>query len=466
MRKIETTDNNLGERFISIDGKLCDGDEDSSQIDDATRQVLLPYAGIDLAELARDNPGLLVFPPNAGAHEDGVDEACLYSLPGGKLTTHNIAGVFSVGSGTDRVQLSIRSRFDKDNPQQYFLMAMLKKVLGLNLLDLPASKGDDAIWDLLPCLLPYYLKRALGQGMFRCYRHFGFNDSEVRGTIDLGRHLAENIPFRGTVAYETREHTDNNAVVHLVRHAIEAVSRNPIFRNVLNGDEETRKAVAQIRMATPDYAPGAKMRVISRNVREIRHPYYTKWTDLQRLCLRILRHDPISFNGDGEGIFGIVFDVAWLWEEYLACFLKSFTHARNKQKLLGIDLFTDGHKIYPDFYSRDFQVVLDAKYKHLEHQGKALDRNDLNQMVTYLHVLPGKLAVLLYPWQDTVPEDQCPGYDEVGELNGCGGRVAKLSVAIPRLRSGQYLQSYTAQLEVSMLNIGVQIQQVCSMIEL
>lgn len=333
MRKIETTDNNLGERFISIDAVRCDGDEDVPLMDEDMRKVLLPYAGVSLSELSQSNPGLLVFPSNVGENDDGVEGECLYSLPGGRLTTHNIAGVFSVGSGTDRVQLSIRSRFDKDSPQQYFLMAMLKRVLGLNLLNLPASKGDDGMWDLLPCLLPYYLKRALAQGMFRCYRHFKFNDSEVRGTIDIGRHLGENVPFMGAIAYETREHTDNNAVVHLARHAIESVARDPMFRNVLNGDEETRKAVAQIRMATPDYAPSAKIRIIGQNIREVRHPYYTYWTDLQRLCLRILRHDPISFNGDGEGVFGIVFDVAWLWEEYLACFLKGFSHAQNKRKL-------------------------------------------------------------------------------------------------------------------------------------
>ena len=460
MRRIETTDNNLGERFISIDGQTCDGGD--VQIDEATRQALLPYAGISLSELARNNPGLLVFPPNVGENEDGVDEECLFSLPGGKLTTHNIAGIFSVGSGLDRVQLSIRSRFDKDNPRHYFLMAMLKKVMGLNLLDMPASSGDDCIWDLLPCLLPYYLRRALNQGLFRCYRRFKFNDSEVHGTIDLGRHLGENVPFRWTVAYETREHTDNNAVVHLVRHAIESVARDPMFRNVLSGDEETRKAVAQIRMATPDYAPLAKTRIIGQNIREIRHPYYTNWTELQRLCLRILRHDPISFNGDGEGIFGIVFDVAWLWEEYLACFLKEFTHAENKRKLYGINLFTNGHRIYPDFYSQEMGVVLDAKYKHLERQGRVLDRNDLNQMVTYLHVLPGRLAVLLYPWQNNESDDRTLSYDGIGELNGHGGRVAKLAVAIPRLQSKQDFQSYTSQLEASMLDIQVQVQQACS----
>lgn len=455
MHKIETTDNNLGERFISIDGQTCDGDGVVT-IDETIRQTLLPYAGVSLSELARNNPGLLVFPPKVGGNEDGVEEECLYSLPGGKLTTHNIAGVFSVGGSTERVQISIRSRFDKDNPRQYFLMAMLKKVLGLNLLDLPVSSGDADIWDLLPCLLPFYLKRALKQGLFRCYRRFKFNDSEVRGTIDLGRHLNDNIPFRGTVAYETREHTENNAVVHLVRHAVESVSRDPVFRNVLSGDEETRKAVAQVRMATPDYAPSAKMKIIGKNVRGIRHPYYTNWTDLQRLCLRILRHDPISFNGDGEGIYGIVFDVAWLWEEYLACFLKKFTHSQNKKSRLGINLFTSGHKIYPDFYSRD--VILDAKYKHLERQGYALDRNDLNQMVTYLHVLPGRLAVLLYPWQGCQAGDQCPGYCNIGNLNGVGGMVSKLAVHVPAPQSQPDFPSYIGALEKSLSGIQEQVQ--------
>lgn len=438
MRKIETTDNNLGERFISIDAVRCNGDEDIPWIDEDMRKVLFPYAGVSLSELVQNNPGLLVFPPNVGENDDGVEGACLYSLPRGRLTTHNIAGIFSVGDGTERVQISIRSRFDKDNPRQYFLMAMLKKVLGLNLLDLPASSGDDCIWDLLPCLLPYYLKRALAQGMFRCYRHFKFNDSEVRGTIDLGRHLGENVPFRGTVAYETREHTDNNVVVHLVRHAIESVARDPVFRDVLSGDEETRKAVAQIRMATPDYLPSAKMKIIGQNIRGIRHPYYTNWTDLQRLCLRILRHDPISFNGDGEGIFGVVFDVAWLWEEYLACcfrdFRLNFTHARNKTGDNGISVFKFGRKdAYPDFYSKEMECVLDAKYKHLENHNPG--RDDVYQMISYIHVLPAQRAILLYP----LNESECVLGNEIGwdEKELCGGEnsgwICKLGFVVPAI---------------------------------
>ena len=44
-------------------------------------------------------------------------------------------------------------------------------------------------------MFPFYLKKALRQGLYKEYHKQNYNDSNVRGTIDINRHLGKNIPF-------------------------------------------------------------------------------------------------------------------------------------------------------------------------------------------------------------------------------------------------------------------------------
>jgi len=70
------------------------------------------------------------------------------------------------------------------------------------------------------------------------------------------------------------------------------------------------------------------------------HPYYSEYRPLQKLCLQILRREKLSYGQSSERIYGILFDGAWLWEEYLNLTLAKagFTHPENK---------TGKGKIYP-----------------------------------------------------------------------------------------------------------------------
>ena len=65
-------------------------------------------------------------------------------------------------------------------------------------------------------------------------------------------------------------------------------------------------------------------------MRDIAHPYYTEYTMLQKICLKILRHENIIFGNKKDKIYGLVFDGAWLWEEYLNTILHEiFIHPEN-----------------------------------------------------------------------------------------------------------------------------------------
>lgn len=298
--------------------------------------------------------------------------------------------------GWKNERLVITSRFaGKDS--NAFLDYLLTKgpAKGLNL-PTDASQ-EERVLNLPLFLFPDYLRRALRKGIFKTYIRHHYNDSKVRGTIDIARHIARNIPFIGNVAYSRREYSDDNYLTELVRHTIEFIKRK--FGNrILAGVKDEAE---RVREATPKYAPCDKMRVVAENVRmPVRHAYYHEYRDLQRLCIWILKQ---AWHRPGSGshrIYGVLFDGAWLWEEYVAELISElFHHPDNHRRRDAQHLFTEQQnnkpeqEIYPDFISKDKErrIIADAKYK------KELKNSDYQQLLAYMFRFGAKKGYLLYP---------------------------------------------------------------------
>lgn len=61
----------------------------------------------------------------------------------------------------------------------------------------------------------------------------------------------------------------------------------------------------------------------------------------------ILNQEKHGLGYQDQKIYGILFDVAWLWEEYVYTLLpKGFVHPRNKDKTDGISVFLLGNEKY------------------------------------------------------------------------------------------------------------------------
>ena len=69
-----------------------------------------------------------------------------------------------IEENNERVELSIRSRFQNEGKDGYFLHYMLQKVFNVAILDLKHSTADGDAFDFAMYLFPYYLKRAIKQG--------------------------------------------------------------------------------------------------------------------------------------------------------------------------------------------------------------------------------------------------------------------------------------------------------------
>lgn len=389
--------------------------------------------------LCERNNRILVFPNSFSESKDlnSSDYPLIMrrSLYEGKLSrivieTGNIAGFIGLGN----LSLSIHSRFTQDDGKghysDYFLHYMLEKVFSLNLVNLSHSKTDDSVFDFMLFLFPRMLNEALAQGLFKEYRHKKYNDANIKGAIDINRHIRYNMPFKGTVAYNTREFSYDNHVTELIRHAIEYISTHQIGKRLFQNDPETHENVSRIISATPQYQKRDIQKIIIANKKIICHPYFTQYAPLQKLCLRILQHEKLKYGDGIEEIHGILFDVSWLWEEYLATLLvpQGFKHPDNRNDIGAIYLTRDKKALrrFPDFYyMKDKTVIIDAKYK------KNIDtRNDINQMVTYMYRLRGHIGIFVKPLSGDSSKSRSYKLDGYGTDNDA--EIVVLEMPIPK----------------------------------
>ena len=317
---------------------------------------------------------------------------------------------------------------------------LLQKVLNINLNSLDtALSTEDKLYQLLMYLFPKYLQAALRKGHYKEYQRFFHNDSHVKGVVDVGNHLKKNLPFTGNVAYTTREFAFDNPIMQLIRHTIEFMkNQKSIGRGVLENLSTSRENVAEIVRVTPSYKIADRAKIIRLNqTKPLRHAYFREYRKLQELCLMILNREKHGLGYQEQKIHGILFDVAWLWEEYVHTLLpREFIHPRNKDRTDGISVFSNRErKVYPDFYDRERKIVLDAKYKKLELTEKGINRDDLFQLISYAYILQAEKAGLIFPSIDQTVSS------EIGKVEGYGVLLKKWSIQVPQ-KASSYSEFY------------------------
>ena len=394
-------------------------------------QVLLDRT---LDNLSQED-SIFIFPNDLKNSPDLDKEQKILETVNQKIKTGNVIGF--LGYGQER--LTISSRFSSKS-DDYFLHYLLQKVLNINLtsLDVGLSR-EERLYQLLIYLFPKYLEAAMRKGLYKEYQRFFHNDSHVKGVVDVGNHLKKNLPFTGNIAYTTREFTYDNPIMQLIRHTIEYIkNQKSIGQGVLDNLLTSRENVAEIVRVTPSYKIADRAKIIRLNqTKPLRHAYFREYRKLQELCLMILNREKHGFGYQEQKIHGILFDVAWLWEEYVHTLLpKDFIHPRNKEKKGGISVFSGGkRKVFPDFYHKELKIILDAKYKKLELTEKGINRDDLFQLISYAYILQAEKAGLIFPSIDQTVSS------EIGKVEGYGVLLKKWSIQIPQ-KTSSYSEFY------------------------
>lgn len=342
-----------------------------------------------------EDEGIFIFPDALERSNDITGDQSVIDSKNNCYQTSNIMGF--LGYGNDRLVISSRFTMDTIGGSDFFLQYLINKILNLpNILNLPTDSSPDTTnLNLLLVLFPYYLNAALRKGLFKTYLSRNLNDSNPRGLIDISRHISHNTPFIGNIAYKASELSYDNDVTELIRHTIEVIKQKPLGPRVLFTVKETVQDIVSV---TPTYNLTQRRRIIENNMKNpLRHAYYNEYRVLQKLCLLILRNQGKSIGTGFNKLHGLLFDGAWLWEEYINLLINDkFYHPRNKSGKGGQYLFQGSKgKIYPDFIGRNpnERIIADAKYK----PNTNIYGRDYLQILAYMYRFESTHGLFIYP---------------------------------------------------------------------
>lgn len=385
--------------------QIADNDYKGVSIDKSDIENIKQFANKKIKYLKENNLFIL----SKNSFKDDIENSDIIELDevNNKIYSNNIMGFI----GYNDTKIKITSRF-ASNENDYFLHYMLQKVFYSNIFNWEYTTERDYSFDFLIYMFTHFFQKAIRQGIFKSYQKREYNDANVRGVIDINRHIKNNIPFNGKIAYNIREYSYDNNITQLIRHTIEYI--NTKSKGILNINEDIKSGVFQIIEATKRYDKNKRQSIINKNLKKLNHPYFYEYEPLRKICIQILRHEELKYGREENKIYGILFDGAYLWEEYIYTILKDldFLHPRNKEKTDGINLLNKKWTVYPDFYNYNKQIVLDTKYKMLNKDNDKIDGSDKHQIISYVYTLGAKIGGFVYP-----SENKEFSFDNIGILN-------------------------------------------------
>ncbi len=361
----------------------------------------------------------------SGSHLDTGDRKSLRFLEyyragddGFRLDTGNLMGVlrFRDPNGKASVQVEVLSRFDKGK-DNHFLNYLLSRVFNCAI---GAEEVSAEQSSLLEFLLDIVFVRRLGEaakaGLLRHYREFRNNDWNFKGSLDLARHIRENLPLMHGIAYRKREIDLDVPVNRMILMAAMTVNRrHPSF---FGCDPDAADALRELRIGVTE-AHDLHTVLSHRDCREpVRHPFFREvWEPLRRIARMILEEErwtlfPEEATDDTE-VSGVVFDGSWLWEEYVATVLANAKFRHGTEPVLSV-FEGKGKRFIPDFYrlngsgEQGCDIVLDAKYKRSNPTGQ---REDVHQVLCYLLLTGATHGGLVFP---PIKKEENPKSNENG----------------------------------------------------
>ena len=386
--------------------QIADNNYKGVSIDKTDIENIKQFANKKIKYLKENNLFIL----SKNSFKDDIENSDIIELDevNNKIYSNNIMGFI----GYNDTQIKITSRFTPNSDKDYFLHYMLQKVFYSNIFNWEYTTERDYSFDFLIYMFTHFFQKAIRQGIFKSYQNREYNNANVRGVIDINRHIKNNIPFNGKIAYNTREYSYDNNITQLIRHTIEYI--NTKSKGILNINEDIKSGVFQIIEATKRYDKNKRQSIINKNLKKLNHPYFYEYEPLRKICIQILRHEELKYGREENKIYGILFDGAYLWEEYIYTILKDldFLHPRNKEKTDGINLLNKKWTVYPDFYNYNKQIVLDTKYKMLNKDNDKIDGSDKHQIISYVYTLGAKIGGFVYP-----SENKEFSFDNIGILN-------------------------------------------------
>jgi len=311
-------------------------------------------------------------------------EKDLFDYHSQKMYFGGLVGVISIknfefNKHSYDITLQIKTRLDyrdygtnKMN-NDYFLMTLLYDGY-TPLFGSDVKKDADRLTDYL--LLHGFLEKyeaAIVKGYFKTYYSKENNDSRVKGVINVSKHISTNLGlYNGKITYSFKEKSEYNYINRLIVCAYEFLINKygENIKNIMKKYPKLNESLETLKyfMKKPQYPN--RREIINKTINILRHPYYTEYEELRKICLKILREEKQSpFSGEeNERVDGVLVYVPKLWENYIKKFFRNNkVIAQNKIKVFDInDSNIYSQETIPDFvfyHNNKPFMILDAKFK-------------------------------------------------------------------------------------------------------
>ncbi|MCI8401859.1 MAG: hypothetical protein HFI38_07190 [Lachnospiraceae bacterium] len=263
-------------------------------------------------------------------------------------------------------QVTITSRFDRTNPQPFFLWYLIENYLGeavISLEDIGSTLQENFFDKFLALRLTVTLQQAWKKGGLRAYQSFCRNDSKLSGVIDVARHIRENLDLdNGRMAYRTQSYSLNNHWNVLFLQADASARRRfpDLMRRLERRLPEYSAALRTLAQAAPGWEDARLSRILDHTKKNIINPIYRDWEPVRHAARALLRRVGVSPARSGDfAATGVFLDIDRLWERLLED--KLFCEAK-KPFTQQSRFVLNGHmQMRPDFYFPSRHTVLDAK---------------------------------------------------------------------------------------------------------
>ncbi len=340
---------------------------------------------------------------------------------GKEIYVKGYCGVISLLINNEPITIIFNSRFSRNN--SFFLLHVFETALGIKGCvydDMRVAGKKERAWDYMLMLI--FLKQfheAFKGGVYREYREFDHNDSNVKGRIDIPRHIKENLLNNGKVAYTTREYTPDNYINILILKAFERlrISNRTAINNYLSQDDVINKGVNTLKTELTGFNDYSDIEILKRTNRKIVKNVFGKYEELRKTSIFILKRYGINgFVQMNQRSNGILIDMPGLWEQYLYKMLFSYYEESDnkeyRQEAFSI-LFEeiDGkmgvpkREVKPDYLIgyKNRKYAFDAKYKL--YWSKALNdddweksREDVFQVMSYMYLFECRYGGIVFPY--------------------------------------------------------------------
>lgn len=333
---------------------------------------------------------------------------CLFGEFGGELCTQGYVGMICIQVKGIPVTINFRSRFDDGS--SYFLMYLFEKAFGMKgkIYEELSVKGTaEKSWDfLLMLLFVKQLHEAMKKGTYKQYQEFCYNDSNVKGRIDVAEYIRKNIPANGKISYCTREFTINNPVNQLILKACEILQKKyrQLFGKLLAEDEVCKKGIQLLKSELYGESLVSDREAIKNAGKKIVQPVYKEYEPLRKTAIAVLKRLGVNgYKSSKESAEGLLIDMPGLWERFLhkEIFCKAMG-VKSEYRQEGYDILEGKRTLKPDFLFQEQRMVFDAKYKqHWEKDRKSVvwngAREDVFQILSYMYAFDCSQGGVIFP---------------------------------------------------------------------